>query len=99
MQRKQYLLRCKNGTSTMPKSDVTPTDEQQAIVEATSQSADSLMIEAYAGCAKTTSLELLGRRVRSPALALAFNKSIATELQSRFAANFEVKTMNGFGFG
>jgi superfamily I DNA/RNA helicase len=83
----------------MAKSDVTPTDEQQAIVEATTASADSLMIEAYAGCAKTTSLELLGRRVRTPALALAFNKSIATELQSRFAANFEVKTMNGFGFG
>ena len=60
---------------------------------------DSLMIEAYAGCAKTTSLELLGRRVRTPALALAFNKSIAVELQVRFAANFEVKTMNGFGFG
>jgi len=94
----QRLTAIHKGTA-MVKSEVTPTDEQQAIVEATASASESLMIEAYAGCAKTTTLELLGRRVRTPALALAFNKSIATELQSRFAANFEVKTMNGFGFG
>lgn len=79
-------------------SDFKPTDEQQAIVEATSGS-ESLMIQAYAGCAKTTTLELASKRIRVPALALAFNKGIADELKGRFAGNFTVKTMNGLGFG
>ena len=78
---------------------IAPTPEQEAIVAETAASHDSQMITAYAGCAKTTTLQLLGRKVREPAIALAFNKSIATELKTRFADNFEVKTMNGFGYG
>ena len=83
----------------MSKQEITQTEEQLAIVEATEKERSSLMIEAYAGCAKTTSLELLGRKVRGPALALAFNKSIAEELKTRFASNFVTSTMNSFGFG
>ncbi len=76
-----------------------PTPEQEAIIAETAASHESQMITAYAGCAKTTTLALLGRKVREPAIALAFNRSIATELKTRFADNFEVKTMNGFGYG
>ena len=76
-----------------------PTDEQELAIRATSETTDSLMIDALAGCAKTSTLEMLGRRVKGPALALAFNKSIASELTKRFAENFKVQTMNGFGYG
>lgn len=78
--------------------DRTPTEEQQSIIGAMPQ-AESVMIQAYAGTGKTTTLEMAGAQVRVPALALAFNKSIATELEKRFASNFTVKTMNGLGFG
>ena len=82
----------------MTSNNLRPTEEQEAIIQS-AQGASSLMISAYAGCAKTTSLALLGARIRGPALALAFNRSIAEELKGRFAPNFEVRTMNGFGFG
>jgi len=79
--------------------EIVPTEEQERIMEAGTALRDSLMIKAYAGCAKTTSLELLARKIRGPSLALAFNKSIAEEMKKRFPSNFETKTMNGLGFG
>lgn len=78
-------------------SEMTPTDEQQAAIAATRNSKDSILLEAYAGCAKTTTLTLMSKEVKVPALALAFNVSIKKELQSRFAQNFSVQTMNGLG--
>lgn len=83
----------------MLKEEFSPTEEQLAIREATRRSQDSLMIKAYAGCAKTTTLELLAPELRVAGLALAFNKSIATELERRFPSNLSVKTMNALGFG
>lgn len=76
-----------------------PTPEQLAIVEAVRSSRTSLMISAYAGCAKTTSLCLLAEAVPRtiPALALAFNVKIKKELEGRLPANFTVLTMNGLG--
>lgn len=81
------------------KPTVTPTEEQDDIVATTIASSNSMMISAYAGCAKTTTLQLLGRKIKVPAVALAFNKSIATELKERFSDNFSVSTMNGYGYG
>jgi hypothetical protein len=75
-----------------------PTDEQFAVVEA-GRGKQSLMITAYAGCAKTTTLELVGKVIKAPALALAFNVSIKKELERRFEPNFQVKTLNGLGYG
>lgn len=75
-----------------------PTDEQLAVVEA-GKGRQSLMITAYAGCAKTTTLELVGKVIKAPALALAFNVSIKKELERRFEPNFQVKTLNGLGYG
>lgn len=74
-----------------------PTDEQQAIIQATSHAADSLMIRAYAGCSKTTTLEMAAPSIKQPALALAFNRKIAQELQPRLPPNFTTKTLNGWG--
>lgn len=75
-----------------------PTEEQRAIIEAARDTQASLMISAYAGCGKSTTLEMLANAIPSqPAMALAFNKKIATELQKRFPNHFEIKTLNGLG--
>lgn len=75
-----------------------PTEEQTAVISAWKTTKSSIMVSAYAGCAKTTTLELLGKEIRVPALALAFNKKIKDELASRFPPNFQVQTMNSLGF-
>jgi hypothetical protein len=79
-------------------ADFEPTEEQQAAIMATRNSKDSILLEAYAGCAKTTTLTMMAKEVKIPALALAFNVSIKKELESRFPRNFSVQTMNGLGF-
>lgn len=75
-----------------------PTPEQQAILHAARSSRTSIMVQAFAGCAKSTTLELVAQQLTSePALALAFNKKIAVGLEKRLPANFTVKTLNGLG--
>lgn len=79
-----------------------PTQEQQAIVKALSSTQDSLMVTAYAGCAKTTTLTLLAAEQQhiapnSKGLALAFNVRIKKELESRFPPNFTCYTLNSLG--
>lgn len=77
---------------------MTPTPEQEAILSEGRSNGDSLMIEAMAGCAKTTSLQLLSKALPlKPSLALAFNVKIKKELEARFPQHFEMKTMNGLG--
>ncbi len=78
---------------------LTPTPEQEAILQAASASA-SLMISAFAGTAKTTTLEMLAPKLAAPSiLALAFNVKIKDELEKRLPKHFTVKTMNGLGHG
>lgn len=75
-----------------------PTPEQQHIIEqVAAPSAASLMIRAYAGCAKSSTLQLAAPGIRVPALAAAFNKKIADELRPRLPETFTVKTLNGLG--
>ena len=57
----------------------------------------NVAVEAGAGCAKTTTLELAAQQVRIGSLALAFNKKIAGELQQRLPANFDCRTLNSLG--
>lgn len=77
----------------------TPTDEQVEIINAVAAGGQSLMIGAYAGTAKSTTLEMAAPGVKEPALALAFNKKIADELGERLPFNFKAKTINGLGHG
>ena len=77
--------------------DFIPTLEQEAIRGAAQQRSGSVMVEAGAGCAKTSTLELAAGQIRVPALALAFNKRIATDMQGSVPSSFSVKTMNGLG--
>lgn len=80
------------------------TDEQQAIIAAARDTTANLMIQAYAGCAKTTTLEAIANAIgpdakgrKIPSLALAFNVKIKKELEKRFPDHFQVLTMNGLG--
>jgi len=95
---KHILFFRTGGNELTENQKITPTPEQEAIVSATEKTSQSLMIQAYAGCAKTTTLELASKKIKVPALALAFNVSIKQELAKRFPANFSVQTMNGLGF-
>jgi DNA helicase II / ATP-dependent DNA helicase PcrA len=74
-----------------------PTPEQSSIVDAVAKSPSSLMISAYAGTAKTTSLQLAAPGIRVPALSLAFNKKIADDIRPRLPSNFTTKTLNALG--
>jgi hypothetical protein len=75
-----------------------PTPEQQAIIDAAVSETLPLMVKAYAGCAKTTTLEFIAHSMSvRPSLALAFNVRIKKELEARFPGHFKVLTMNGLG--
>lgn len=76
----------------------TPTPEQEAIICAVRESQTSLMIDAKAGCAKTTTLELAAKSLPIiPSMALAFNVKIKKEMECRFPKHFEILTLNGLG--
>lgn len=78
-------------------SDLTPTPEQAAIVAAAVSGAN-VMVTAYAGCAKTSTLCMIANAIPvKPAIALAFNVKIKKELAIRFPSFFEIKTLNGLG--
>ena len=76
---------------------LTPTPEQLSIIDATQNQSTPLMISAYAGTAKTTTLQLAAPQITQPCLALAFNKKIAEELRPRLPYHFQVKTLNSLG--
>lgn len=79
-------------------SKLSPTLEQSAIINAAKNSSASLMISAYAGTAKTTTIEMLSSHLSAPTiLALAFNAKIKEELASRLPSSVVVKTLNGLG--
>lgn len=81
----------------MPSEKLTPTPEQQAIIDAVLHRTESIMVTAYAGAAKTTTLEFVSNAQHWPsALALAFNVKIKTELEKRLSG-FTVLTLNGLG--
>jgi DNA helicase-2/ATP-dependent DNA helicase PcrA len=72
---------------------------QQTIFE-TNARKESIIIEAVAGSGKTTTVVELARRTKAcRALAIAFNKRIATELSERLPPHFDCKTMNALGHG
>ena len=78
-------------------NELKPTDEQLAVIEAIA-GVDSVMVDALAGCAKSSTLQMAAPGVKGPALALAFNKKIATDLTTKMPSNFVCKTFNALGF-
>jgi superfamily I DNA/RNA helicase len=75
-----------------------PTAEQIACVEAAKNTQDNLLIEALAGAAKSSTLELIARALPGKQmLFLAFNKKIADELKERMPSNCTCMTLNSLG--
>lgn len=76
------------------------TAEQEEIVAAAAQRGTvSVSVDALAGTGKTTTLAMLAGILSGVTLAVAFNKAIAEEMKKRFPTHFDIKTMNGLGFG
>lgn len=73
-----------------------PTEEQAEAIRRAA-SGGSIMLQAFAGCAKSSTLEMMAPQIREPALALAFNKKIALDIGQRLPGNFQAKTLNGLG--
>ncbi len=75
-----------------------PTPEQAAIIEAAKGTQDNIIINALAGSAKTTTLEMICHAITGiPILSLAFNKRIADEMAKRLPSHVEVRTLNALG--
>lgn len=74
-----------------------PTQEQQDAVDAF-DSGDTIKLEAFAGGAKTTTLEMMARSVDSPGVYLCFNKSIAIASQTRFPDTVACKTTHSYAY-
>lgn len=75
-----------------------PTEEQLACVSAYANTDNHLMIRARAGAAKTTTLRLMAEARETPTLCLAFNKSIATEMQTAMPPWVTAKTLSSLGY-
>ncbi|MDE2106760.1 MAG: ATP-dependent helicase [Patescibacteria group bacterium] len=77
---------------------MTPTSEQEKIIEAVQTTKDNLIINAYAGSGKTATLEMVEKSAHEkPTLFLAFNKKIADEATKRMSSTTTVRTFNGLG--
>jgi DNA helicase II / ATP-dependent DNA helicase PcrA len=77
---------------------LTLTDEQEACIAATRGSSQSLLINALAGAAKTTTLCYIAQALPvAPTLCLAFNKRIAEEMGKRMPSFVTCQTMNSLG--
>lgn len=75
-----------------------PTPEQQEIIKAARTTPDNLLINALAGSAKTTTLEMICKAVTgTPILSLQFNKRVADEAKKRMPPHVECKTLNALG--
>ena len=75
-----------------------PTEEQQLIIDAACNTQDSIIINALAGAAKTTTLELICKALPvMPILSLAFNKRIADEMSKRLPGHVKCQTLNSLG--
>jgi len=80
------------------KADVLPTDEQAHILELSTSTNDNLMLNALAGCGKTSTLEMIERAVDvRPILYLVFNARNAKEAEKRMLSTTTVRTFNSMG--
>lgn len=84
-------------TASMPAYMTDPTDEQLAALNM-AMDRQSFKIVAYAGAGKTTTLKLIGERLRGRGLYLAFNKAIASEAQQKFPPHVDCRTFHSLAY-
>lgn len=76
----------------------TRTDEQELIVERVKSAPGNLMLNALAGCGKTSTLEMIEASCKvRPILYLVFNKKNAEEAEERLQSTTTVRTFNSLG--
>ena len=74
------------------------TAEQDHILTLARDTSDNIMMNALAGCGKTSTLELIERNVKvKPILYLCFNKRNADEATDRMLSTTTVRTFNSLG--
>lgn len=78
---------------------MTPTSEQAAILAAAADPGrPNLMITAFAGCGKTSTLRLIAEQaVHEPTLYVVFNRRNREEAEGKFPPHVQVRTSNGLG--
>jgi len=82
----------------LDKTELSPTDEQQDIINLIETTNDNLLVNALAGTGKTTTLDMVqAASPQQPVLCLAFNKRIADEMSKRFPSTTTVRTFNSLG--
>lgn len=81
----------------MPAYMSNPTDEQLGALTM-ALDGKSFKVVAYAGAGKTTTLKLIGERLRGRGLYLAFNKAIATEARQKFPQHVECRTFHSLAY-
>ncbi len=74
-----------------------PTSEQSQAIKLFSTKRN-LLVNAFAGAGKTTTLQMMAEESRSKGLYLAFNKSIAEEAKKRFPKNVRCQTIHSLAF-
>lgn len=80
-------------------STFTPTSEQLEIIKAACSS-ESLIIQAYAGASKTTTLRLIAEAMPTKKiLYLAFNKGIVVDATSKMPPNVQCRTVHSIAYG
>ena len=75
-----------------------PTEEQQAIIDAAKKSDDNLIIIAFAGSAKTTTIKMIAEELSNvQSVCISFNRNIANEMAATLPSNCKSMTLNGLG--
>ena len=78
---------------------MTPTEEQQAIIDAY-RTGRNLVIEAGAGTGKTTTLKMLGAdKPGRKGIYIAYNKAIAQDAKRSFPGGVQCATAHSFAYG
>ena len=77
---------------------MTPTSEQLHIIDKAVKG-DNLIIQAFAGAAKTTTLHMIAKALpQKKILYLAFNKAIVTEAVSKMPTNVTCRTIHSIAY-
>lgn len=76
-----------------------PTDEQSAVIDAFT-TGSTLVVEAGAGCGKSTTLKMAANTRRSAkGIYIAYNRALADEAKRSFPSSVWCKTAHGLAFG
>jgi|SRR5215467_1360484 len=74
-----------------------PTDEQEKILYFAKHRTGNFFVRAYAGCGKTTMLEMVGGVIKEPTLYIVFGKADAEKAKEVMPSHVEVTTINSLG--